>query len=466
MESLLVLVAITALRQFGLSGDTPLGLVALVLVAGAVWQQPAVQRRMSGGDPQRRLWLRVGVHVLQTTTVMYMVGWGALLAVAHLHVFTLYLRTAGSRSWKPLAVSSAVTIALGELAYEAGLLHGYLSQPQAHGVSMFIALGTLTTGRVLGHAAAQREGTEQMLRGSEERLRALLRDGSEVITVCEANGEVTYISQAVAQVMGYFPSDVVGRRLREYVHPDDLQAATELHERTLTSDGCKEYTAELRIRHADGGWHWHEVITRNMLGHPGVHGVIGHHRDITERKALQDRIAHATSHDSLTGLTNGPTVTRDLERALAQGTRYQYPVGMLFLGLDGFKQVNDTYGHDIGDRLLIAVADTVRRTVRDTDTVGRLGGQEFGVVLSRVGSADEAMAVARRIIDGIARNSSVAGLKLDVGCSVGVALSHPGGSDARTLLRHADAAMYRSKRRSRNGYQLYVEEPMTAPWLL
>jgi diguanylate cyclase (GGDEF)-like protein/PAS domain S-box-containing protein len=466
MEPILVLVVITVLRQFGLSGNTPLGFLALVLVAGAVWQQPEVQRWMSGGDPQRRLWLRIGVHVLQTTTVMYMVGWGALLAVAHLHVFTLYLRTAGSRSWKPLAVSSAVTIALGELTYQAGLLHGYLPQPEAHGVSMLIALGMLTTSWVLGHATAQRERAEQMLRAGEERLGALLRDGSEVITVCEATGEVTYISPAVAQVMGYFPNDIAGRRLREYVHPDDLLAATELHERTLASDGSKEYAAELRFRHADGEWHWHEVITRNMLGHPGVHGVIGHHRDITERKAVQDRIAHAASHDSLTGLTNGPTLTRDLERALALGTRYQHPVGMLFLDLDGFKLVNDTYGHDVGDRLLITIADIVRRTVRDTDTVGRLGGDEFGVVLSRVGNADEAMAVARRIIDGIARNSSVAGLRLDVGCSVGVALAYPGGSDAKSLLRHADAAMYRSKRRSRNGYQLYVEEPMTAPWLL
>ena len=466
MEPILVLAVVAVLRQFGLSGTTPLWMIAAVLAIGAIWQQPAVQRRLAGTDPHGRLWLRVGSHILQTTAVMYMVGWGALLAVTHLHILTLYLKRDGARSVRPLAASSASAIALGELAFAYGLLDGYLAGPLSHGVSMLIALGTITTGRVLAQATAQRERAERMLRGSEERLRALLRDGSEVITLAEANGVTTYISQAVAQVMGYFPDDIVGRRLREFVHPDDLLAATELHERVLASDGSKEHAAELRFRHADGEWHWHEVISRNMLGHPEVRAVIGHHRDITERRAVQDRIAHAASHDSLTGLANGPTLTRDLERALAQGTRYQHPVGVLFLDLDGFKQVNDSYGHEVGDRLLTTIAAALRRTVRDTDTVGRLGGDEFGVVLTRVGGEGEAMAVANRIIEGIQRHTSVAGLKLDVGASIGVALAFPGGSDAKTLLRHADTAMYRSKRRARNGCQLYVEEPTTAPWLI
>lgn len=466
MEPIAVLAVIVVMRQFGLSGDTPLWIIALALAAGMVLQQPAVQHRLSGGDPGGRLWLRISLHILLTTAAMYMVGWGALLAMAHLHILTLYLKESGSRSWKPLAVSSTLALTLGELTYAGGILHSYLPQPQSHGVSMLIALGTLTTARVLGLATAQREAAERRLRASEEQFRALLRDGNEVITMAEANGLVTYISQAVAQVMGYFPEDIVGRRLREFVHPDDLLAATELHSRVLASDGSQEYAAELRFRHADEVWHWHEMILRNMLEHPEVHAVVGHHRDITERRAAQDRIAHAASHDSLTGLANGPTLTRDLERALAQGTRYQHPVGMLFLDLDGFKLVNDTYGHDVGDRLLSRIADVVRRTVRDTDTVGRLGGDEFGVVLTRVGGADEAMAVAQRIIDGIESQSSVAGLRLDVGCSIGVALAFPGGSDAKTLLRHADAAMYQSKRRARNGVQLYRDDAITAPWML
>jgi diguanylate cyclase (GGDEF)-like protein/PAS domain S-box-containing protein len=465
LRAALVPAGVVALWGAGLAGDTPLRAVLAVTVAGLAWQHPAVQRRISGGDPLGRLRLRIAVHVALTTTVTYLLGWGALLAVAHLVILMRYLRDAGSRSWPPLAVAAAASIGAGEWAYATGLLHGLLPRPQSHGISLLIALGTLVTGHVLSRDTARREDAERRLRSSEERLRALLRDGSDVITVSEAGGRLTYVSQAVAQVMGYFPGDLLGRRLREYVHPDDLLAAAEMYERVLASDGSAEHTAELRFRHADGEWRWHEVIVRNMLGHPGVNGVISHHRDITERRAVQDRIAYAAAHDSLTGLANGPTLTRDLERALAQGTRYQHRVAMLFLDLDGFKPVNDTYGHAVGDRLLTAIAGVLRATVRDTDTVGRLGGDEFGVVLSRVGGAGEAVAVARRIIAGIQGHSSVAGLKLDVGCSVGVAVAVPGGSDAKTLMRHADAAMYRSKRRSRNGYELYVEEETSAPWL-
>src|SRR4030095_17094582 len=142
---------------------------------------------------------------------------------------------------------------------------------------------------------------------------------------------------------------------RALAHTDDRLAVSELHGHILAGDGSAEHTAELRFRHADGEWHWHEMNVRNMLDHPEVHAIIGHHRDITERRAAQDRIAYAASHDSLTGLTNGPTLNRDLERALAQGTRYQHPVGLLFLDLDGFKLVNDTYGHDVGDHVLTSI---------------------------------------------------------------------------------------------------------------
>jgi diguanylate cyclase (GGDEF)-like protein/PAS domain S-box-containing protein len=266
-------------------------------------------------------------------------------------------------------------------------------------------------------------------------------------------------------MMGMRPEQLHGDVINHLLHPDDQPAAVALFGRVLASDDSAEHTAELRFQHAGGEWHWHEVIMRNMLAHPEVHAIISHHRDITERRLVQDRIAHAAAHDGLTGLANAPTLGRDLERALAQGTRYQHAVGMLFLDLDGFKKVNDTYGHDVGDRLLTTVSDVIRRSVRDTDTVGRLGGDEFGVVLTRVGGAEEALTVAARIIRGVQKHSVVAGLKLDIGCSIGVAIANPGGTDAKTLQRHADAAMYRTKRRGRNGAQLYIEDQTTAPWL-
>ena len=464
-EPLLVLLIIAVLRQFGLTGTTPLWVIALVLGAGAVAQQPAVQLFLSGGDLEKRVWPRVGLHILNTTTTMYLTGWGSLLAVAQLNILSLHLRRSGSRVWKPAAVAGVVAIGLGQLAYATGLVDSYLNVTQTHGIALLIALGTVTTAHALGQSMQMRETAEAAVRRSEERFRALVRDGSEVITEATADGMVTYVSPASWAVMGYRPDTLHGRKMESLIHPEDHVTVVELYARLLAGDSSTEHTAEIRVRHSDTQWHWHEMTLRNMLQHPEVRAIIGHHRDITERRVTQDRIAYTAAHDGLTGLANAPTLGRDLERALAQGTRYQHSVGMLFLDLDGFKAVNDTYGHAVGDRLLRSVSDAIRHTVRDTDTVGRLGGDEFGVVLTRVAGAEEALTVAQRIIKAIEGSASVAGLKLDVGCSIGVALANPGGSDAKTLLRHADAAMYRSKRRGRNGAEVWRDDELTAPWL-
>jgi diguanylate cyclase (GGDEF)-like protein/PAS domain S-box-containing protein len=464
MEPILVLAAITVLRQFGLAGDVPLWVFALTLAFGAICQQPDVMRRISGPDPHGRLALRIGLHIINTTVTMYLLGWGALLAVAHIHILTVHLRQSGSRAWKPAAVASAAAIAGGQVLVGFGVLSSYLDVNVSHGLALLVALGTVTTARTLGQFVGQREQAEAEARFSEERLRVLVRDGSEVITLSDATGDITWVSPAALPVMGYPPEQLRGKVMSGLFHPEDEVAAMELFTRLIASDSTVEHSAELRVRHADGTWHWHEIIARNMLAHPAVNAIVGHQRDINERRVVQDRIAYAASHDALTGLANGPTLTRDLERALAAGTRYQHPVALLFCDLDGFKAVNDTYGHDVGDRLLQTISSVIKRVTRDTDTAGRLGGDEFGVVLTRVNNTEEALTVARRIIDGIIGNASLAGLQLDVGCSVGVALANPGGSDAKTLMRHADAAMYRSKRQGRNGSTVYVEEEITAPW--
>jgi diguanylate cyclase (GGDEF)-like protein/PAS domain S-box-containing protein len=465
MEPLLVLVAVAVLRLFGLSGDSPLWIIAVILLASTIYQQPEVQHRLAADDSERSLWARAGLHIFWTTAVMYLTGWGSLLAIFHLQVLSLYLKEAGSRAWRPVATASVVSIILGELGLATGLVHGYLPRPQVHGIALLIMLGVVVTARTTAQTLRQAEVAESALRGSEERFRALVRDGGDVILLTEADASVTYVSPAARSVMGYEPDALLGTKLRDLYHPEDRYAITELHARLLAGDGSIEHTIEVRVRHADQQWHWHEVIVRNMLANPAVGAIIAHHRDITERRTVQDQVAHAATHDSLTGLANGPTMVRDLELALHQGTRYQHPVGMLFLDVDGFKAVNDTYGHEVGDRLLRTISEVIVRNTRDTDVVGRLGGDEFGVVLTRVNGPDEARSVAARIIAGIANNASVAGLKLDVGCSVGVALAYPGGTDATTLLRHADTAMYRSKRRGRNGCEVYVEEEISAPGL-
>ena len=463
LAPVLLLAAIVMLRRFDLAGDVPLWVLAIMLALTVVQQHPEIQRWLSGAVPGSRLALRVSLHIVTATITMYLLGWGAVLAVVHLCILAVHLGQSGSRAWKPAAVAGTAALLAGQVCVGLGL-GSYLTVTQSHGVALLTAIGTVTTARALGRFAARREQAESAAALGEERFRALVSDGSEVFSLVGAQGDITWVSPAVLPVLGYRPEELRGRMLRGLFHPEDEVAARELSARLAASDGTVEHSAELRVRHADGTWHWHEIIGRAMLADPAVRAIVYRQHDITERRAVRDRIAYAAAHDSLTGLANGPTLARDLERALATGTRYQHPVALLFCDLDGFQAVNDTYGTDVGDRLLQTISNVITRVTRDTDTAGRLGADEFGVVLTRVNNTAEAMNVARRLIDGITRYASVAGLELDVGCNVGVALAYPGGSDAKTLMRHADAALDRSKRQGRNGSQVYIEEEVTAPW--
>ncbi|MEV4702720.1 sensor domain-containing diguanylate cyclase [Actinoplanes sp. NPDC049316] len=427
---------------------------------------PTISRtaRFARGDGSRPPRWRVPVYVVALTAVMYATGWGALLAVLHVAVVAAYVHRCGSRAWKPAAVAVVAAVGAAQALVAGGVLGSRMDVVQSHVLAALVAAVVVAAARTLGGFAEARELAEEAARRGAERFRALVRDGSEVITMCDATGDVTWVSPAARPVLGYKPEELRGRVLRGLFHPEDEAASAELFARLLASDSTVEHSAELRVRHANGSWNWHEIVARNMLAHPSVQAIVSHQRDITDRRAAQDRIAYAASHDALTGLANGPTLERDLARALAQGTRYQHPVAMLLCDLDGFRAVNDTYGHDVGDRLLQTISGVLKRTTRETDTAGRLRGDEFGVVLTHVRSADEAMGVARRIIEGVAASASVAGLRLEVGCSVGVALAYPGGTDARTLMRHADRAMHRGKNAGRDTATLYVQDEIGAPW--
>jgi diguanylate cyclase (GGDEF)-like protein len=241
------------------------------------------------------------------------------------------------------------------------------------------------------------------------------------------------------------------------VHPEDREVAGALIDRVRTADAEVELRAEMRMRHADDSLHWHEVVVRNLLSDPRVSSILCHLRDVTEARAAYEQIAHAATHDGLTGLVNRAVFDRDLERALAHSRRYGHGVAVLFCDLDGFKAINDGHGHHAGDRLLASVGASIARNTRACDTVARLGGDEFAVVLTRVNDADDALGVARRIIAGISLDPTVVHTKPAVGCSVGVAFTSgsSSGVDAPTLLQRADAAMYQAKRRRRNAAHLH-----------
>lgn len=459
VEPVLVLLVVSILHALGLAGRAPLWATAAALLVGVVYQQPQLQLRLAGGDLSQRLAPRVIGHMVQVSLVMYLLGWGPLLAVAHLHILSMHLSWSGARAWRPAVVGSVGALLLGQVAIAAGWVYTYLPQPAVHGAAALIAVGTATTCRVLGRSVDRRERAELALRRSGERLNALVHDGTDMIVVWTADGEITYASPASRTVIGQPPEYLLGKVLWDFIHPDDMDAAAALRERVRTTDSSVAHCAELRVRSADGAWRWHEATVRNLLDDPAVGGIVGHHRDITEHRAVRERIAYAATHDGLTGLVNAVAFTQAADQALDAASPMPGPaqVGLLFLDLDCFKPVNDTYGHEVGDHLLLMISDLIRTSVPSAEFVGRLGGDEFGVLLHDIDGPDEAVTVARRIIGAIDRDLMVDGHQIRVGCSIGIAVASPGSTDARGLLRRADKAMYRAKRQGRNRLVVHAE---------
>ncbi len=179
--------------------------------------------------------------------------------------------------------------------------------------------------------------------------------------------------------------------------------------------------------------------------------------DITERKRAEERLSHMAHHDALTGLPNRPLFDDRLRQALALARRDRQRLALLYLDLDDFKPINDRFGHAVGDRLLQEAARRISDCMRASDTVGRIGGDEFVVLLPRVDTAADAVRVAEKIRQAIQRPFALDGQELGVSCSLGIALYPEHGEEERTLSHHADLAMYQAKESGRNTVEIFAE---------
>jgi diguanylate cyclase (GGDEF)-like protein/PAS domain S-box-containing protein len=447
-QPLLALPVVYLLHRYGLLGRAPVWLLIVLLAASAVLQQPEVQRRLAGGRLHPGVALSLGTTMLMT----YLSGWGPLLPIVGALVATMYLRTVGSNVWRPVLGWTLVFGVAGQAAIALGWVYSYLS-PVVAQAGGFLGLQTaVILIRELGISAQQRERAEAEVRSREERFRALVQDSTDAVSVVDATGRTVYVSPAIEHLTGLAPEEFVDTEYsRNWVFPDDLGAATEAFTAALADPGG-EHRVELRMRHANGDLLWMEVTMRNLIDTPAVGGLVITYRDVTERHVAQERLVHDANHDPLTGLANRAAFLRGLDRSCAEGTP-----AVLFVDLDGFKKVNDTLGHQAGDALIIAVAAMLRRSVLGSDIVGRLGGDEFGVVLRGVGCRDDAVTVARRILAEMDKPVLVDGREVYARASIGVAVAGPGAVGPDELLNQADMAMYGAKRRETHTFELYAE---------
>jgi diguanylate cyclase (GGDEF)-like protein/PAS domain S-box-containing protein len=265
-------------------------------------------------------------------------------------------------------------------------------------------------------------------------------------------GDRFWYTDGWQEVLGLADDKLLGttRDFGRLVHVDDQERALAAISAHLAGKG-PAFEAEYRVRTGDGSWRWlldrGRVIARDHRGRPLR--AVGIRTDITERKTAEELTTWRAGHDTLTGLANRALFQAELECALESASRTGGIVGVLMLDLDRFKQVNDTYGHDVGDELLRMVADRLQRATRGSDIVARLGGDEFAVILPTLGTRGSIARPAEAIMAALKRPFLHQGRELDSRASVGVTLYPDDGATAGELLKNADMALYEAKARGR-----------------
>jgi diguanylate cyclase (GGDEF)-like protein/PAS domain S-box-containing protein len=277
--------------------------------------------------------------------------------------------------------------------------------------------------------------------------RSLVTSSTDLVLVFGAGG-CRYASDSVAQMLDRPDRDLLGEQLARFVHADDLAL---VHAASTHGEPTE---LVFRLRNRFGEWRHLEAHVTDLRTDRQIRGIVFNARDISERVRLEEQLTRQAFHDGLTGMANRALFRDRLEQALARSERSSGVLALLLVDLDGFKQVNDSLGHDAGDQLLQAVAERFAAEIRPSDTLARLGGDEFAVLVDGGHQAD-AIAVAGRLLSALAEPVWIAGRELSVGASIGIAL-HPGGAGrSEELLRHADVAMYAAKEAGRGRFELF-----------
>jgi diguanylate cyclase (GGDEF)-like protein/PAS domain S-box-containing protein len=316
----------------------------------------------------------------------------------------------------------------------------------------FEALGLQVSLAVEGASLAE----DLHRRQSEARFRSLVAHSSDLITVLDANGIVTYQSPSIERVLGYRADEVEGTQFGWLLSEADRSRLDQL----VAGDGggsTDAHTFECSLVHRDGTSLRFEVQHTDLLQDEHVGGIVLNGRDVSERKAFEEQLAHQAFHDPVTNLANRALFSDRVEHALMRSQRGFPDIAIVFIDLDDFKTVNDSLGHAAGDHVLQEVARRLQIAVRPTDTVARFGGDEFAVLLESVNDSAQAADAAARILHALEIPLEIDGKQVFPRASIGICLvdRENESPEAAELLRNADVAMYMAKRDSKGSYRVF-----------
>lgn len=351
------------------------------------------------------------------------------------------------------------------------------------GFDAFVKTGAgMLTGRTSELVAVKKDGTEfpielsiapvqrngkinaiGILRDISERKRVekrlelssrVMEHALEGIMLTDGDGRIEMVNQAFADITGYSATEVVGQNphmLSSGRH--DKQFYEEMW-RSLKDKG--KWQGEIWNRRKDGGLYveWLRLSAiKDSFGQ--ATNYVGIFSDITQRKMSEEQLQRLAHHDALTGLPNRILFNDRLEQAVREARRNKNKVAVLFLDLDHFKTVNDTYGHQTGDSLLMEVTTRIQKRLREEDTVARLGGDEFTIVLKNIQSSDQAAQVADKIVSDLREPFALNGSNCRIGASIGISIYPTDSEERKVLVKLADDAMYKAKQGGRNQYQIH-----------
>lgn len=299
----------------------------------------------------------------------------------------------------------------------------------------------------------------EALRDSEQRLQGILHTVAEGIVTIDQNGILQSVNPSAEQLFGYSRAEMVGQNVAMLMPEPDHSKHDSYLLRYMQTGKARILgsTREVMGLRKDGT-QFPMDLTITELNHGKTRLFTGVCRDISERKKAEAEVKHLAHHDPLTGLPNRHLLNDRLTHALARAKRKTRHMAVLFIDLDRFKPINDTFGHEAGDVLLKVLAERFQRCLRESDTVARVGGDEFVIVLETIVSARDAARVAEKVLKTIGAPVAWRDQQLAVGTSIGIALFPQDGETPEELSKAADVAMYRVKGSGRNGFQFACDD--------
>ncbi len=318
--------------------------------------------------------------------------------------------------------------------------------------------GTVHEGTVVDAEGARR--TEARLAHYE----SLLENVSDIITIVDPDGTIQYESPSIRYVLGFTPEELVGRQVLELVHPDDRETVQEAL-RAAANRPDHAQTRLFRFMGKDGRWRYLRAIGLLPSQDPFVHGIVGTVRDVTDEVAAEqalrrseERYRHMALYDPVTRLPNRRLHQDRLAQALRSADRSGKHVAVLFLDLDHFKSVNDRYGHSVGDAALSAIADRLVAQIRESDTLARVGGDEFVGVLADLDEWADLRPIVDRLLATSAAPLTIEGHQIQLTASIGAVVRTSREQTPEQLLAAADHAMYQAKRQGDARYRILSAE--------